>query len=133
MPGAANVQEVRFTENRSSATAPALLYHLHPCRRAFSAYPPSLAVCRERGDDVHGSTINPATQYRADSKTLGSLLPQEGVVKAFSFSLREKARMRGSNKINRSIAIDHLTLTLSCKERVLLRHPPQGEGQDEEI
>ena len=39
---------------------------------------------------------------------------KEGVVKAFSFSLREKARMRGSNKINRSIAIDHLTLTLLC-------------------
>ena len=44
------------------------------------------------------------------------------------FSLREKARMRGSNKINRFIAIDHLTLTLSCKERGLLRHPPGGEG-----
>jgi len=68
------------------------------------------------------------------SQNNGSLLPQEGVAKgSYTFSLREKAGMRGGNK-NKALAfIISLTPTLSQRERGLLQHPPQGEGQDEGV
>ena len=73
------------------------------------------------GLPLETGSISHTTDYRP--------LPEEGVVKAFSFSLREKARMRGSNNINRSIAIDHLTLTLLCPLGVYaLWVLLQGEG-----
>ena len=62
--------------------------------------------------------------------TCSASIPTElNSYKASSFSLREKARMRGSNKINRFIAIDHLTLTLLCPLGVYaLWVLLQGEG-----
>jgi hypothetical protein len=54
------------------------------------------------------------------------LLPLKGIVKGYSpFSLREKAGMRG-DKNQAVILFNHLTLTHSRRETVLLRHPYEG-------